>query len=130
MKTPNKYFSIVILFAFLSISSEIFAQVGIKATGAITPDASSMLDIQSTSKGVLIPRMLTSERTAISTPANGLLVYDTTTNSFWFFNGTIWVELAAATNYVDLTTNQTVGGMKTFTGDLTPAGRLMIPMGK
>lgn len=136
MKNINKGFLSLLVIAFLTLNTVSFAQVAI-GTGMVTPDDSSMLDIQSNAKGVLIPRMSTSDRTtAIASPANGLLVYDTTTNSFWFFNGTVWVNLASAGNYVDLTTNQTVGGMKTFTngvtveGMLTPKGRLMIPMGE
>lgn len=50
------------------------AQTGI---GTTTPDASAKLDITSTSKGFLIPRMTTVQRSAISSPANGLLVYQT-----------------------------------------------------
>lgn len=52
----------------------IHAQVGINTT---TPDASAALDIVSTNKGVLIPRVTTAQRISISTPAPGLLVYDT-----------------------------------------------------
>ena len=51
-----------------------------------------MLEITSTTKGFLMPRMTTTERTAIATPANGLQVYDTTTNSYWYYNGTAWVK--------------------------------------
>jgi hypothetical protein len=68
------------------------AQVGINTTGA-TPDPSSMLDVNSSSKGVLIPRMTTSSRIAITSPAKGLLVYDSSLNNFWFHNGTSWNEL-------------------------------------
>lgn len=52
----------------------IHAQVGINT---ITPDESAALDITSTNKGILIPRMTTAQRTAIITPASGLIVYDT-----------------------------------------------------
>jgi len=69
------------------------AQVGI---GTPTPSPSSMLDITSTTKGLLMPRMTTGQRTAIPSPATGLQVYDTTTNSFWYFNGTIWVNSGAS----------------------------------
>jgi uncharacterized protein (TIGR02145 family) len=48
--------------------------------GADAPDPSAMLDIQSTSKGLLPPRMTTAERNAISNPATGLLVFNTTLN--------------------------------------------------
>lgn len=62
-------------------------QVGINTT---TPDPSSILDINSTSRGVLIPRMTTSERNAILNPATGLLVYDNQLNKFLGYNGTQW----------------------------------------
>ena len=75
----------------LFINNNLMAQVGI---GTISPDASSILDIQSTSKGMLIPRMETSDRTSISSPANGLLVFDTNTQSFWFYNFNVWKELS------------------------------------
>lgn len=70
-----------------------FAQsVGINKTGD-TPDPSAMLDVQSTSSGMLIPRMSTAQRDLISQPAQGLLVFDLTTNSFWFFDSNSWIEL-------------------------------------
>lgn len=79
------------LLALFALS--VHAQVGI---GTITPDASSQLDIQSTSKGLLIPRMLDSERAGIATPATGLLVYQTNgTPGFYYYTGTEWVPLKA-----------------------------------
>lgn len=81
----------------LLISTNSSAQnVAINATGA-APNASAMLDITSTTMGVLIPRMTTAQRGAIAAPATGLQVYDTTTGSFWYFNGTIWVQFATGT---------------------------------
>jgi len=59
-----------------------------------SPLASAILDVASTTKGILIPRMSTTERNAIAAPANGLLVYDITTNSFWFRKASAWVELS------------------------------------
>ena len=76
------------LFACLLLGSGVtYAQVGV---GTTTPNASSMLEITSTTKGFLMPRMTTAERTDIATPATGLQVYDTTTNSYWYYNGTAW----------------------------------------
>lgn len=65
------------------------------------PDPSAILDVKSTVKGFLLPRMTTVQRIAISNPAIGLKVFDTTTKSFWFFNGSTWIESAtgSATNY-------------------------------
>lgn len=62
------YFLALILF---SIAAS-YAQVGI---GTTTPNMSSMLDIVSTDSGLLIPRMTLTQKTAIVTPATGLLIY-------------------------------------------------------
>ncbi len=59
-----------------------------------TPDASAILDVNSTTKGFLMPRMTTLQRNAIAGPAEGLKVFDTNTKSFWFYNGTTWAQLA------------------------------------
>lgn len=59
-----------------------------------TQDASAVVDIQSTKKGMLIPRMNTPQRTGIASPAKGLLVFDNTTSSFWYYDGDTWVSLA------------------------------------
>ena len=58
------------------------------------PDVSAILDVQSTAKGVLVPRMTEAQRTAIATPANGLLVFDTDFGSFFFYNGSEWASLS------------------------------------
>ena len=62
-----------ILFLLL-ISVKVFSQTGI---GTTTPNASAKLEIASTDKGLLIPRMTAAQRTTIATPANGLLVFQT-----------------------------------------------------
>ena len=96
MKTINKYFLSAMVIAFLTINTEVFAQVAIGTAADITPDNSAMLDIQSNAKGVLIPRMTEAQRTGISAPATGLLVFDTTYGSFWYFS-TVWTELSIGT---------------------------------
>lgn len=85
---------IIILF-FISISINVVSQnVGINSTGA-SPNASAMLDIVSTSSGLLVPRMTAALKTAIATPATGLLIYQTDAGTqgigFYFYNGTAWV---------------------------------------
>ena len=76
------------------------AQTGSVGIGTTTPNSSAALDIQSSTKGMLIPRMTTVQRNLIATPAAGLLVYDNTTNSFWFRNASDWVELTDSTNNI------------------------------
>ena len=66
-----------------------FAQVGI---GTTSPNSAASLDIVSTDSGFLMPRMNTTERMDITSPPAGLQVYDTTTNSIWFYNGTTWFD--------------------------------------
>ncbi len=61
-----------------------------------TIDASAIVDITSTTKGALKPRMTTTQRDAIGTPATGLEIYNTTTNTPNFYNGTSWVSSAVA----------------------------------
>lgn len=75
----------------LSTVPALAQNVAINGTGA-APAASAMLDVSSTTMGILIPRMSTAQRTAIAAPATGLEVYDTTTGTFWYYNGTVWVE--------------------------------------
>jgi hypothetical protein len=58
--------------------------------GTTAPNASAKLDISSTTQGFLPPRMTTTQRDAISTPAAGLVIYNSTTNKHQGYNGTIW----------------------------------------
>tara|TARA_R110000850_G_scaffold199977_1_gene326160 strand:- start:65647 stop:67143 length:1497 start_codon:yes stop_codon:yes gene_type:complete len=85
----NRIFLLVCLNLFFFTSN---AQVGI---GTVDPDPSAMLDVSSTSQGILAPRMTTAQRVAISNPANGLLVYDLDERSFYFYEETVpeWVRL-------------------------------------
>lgn len=80
----------------LLVAATAQAQVAI---GIASPAASAMLDVTSTSKGMLIPRMTTANRTGIASPATGLQVYDTDLNQFYFYNGTAWTAFANNTNY-------------------------------
>ncbi|MCX7862703.1 MAG: fibronectin type III domain-containing protein [Bacteroidales bacterium] len=86
---------IIFLLACLLLSSLLFSQISINTTGA-NPDNSAMLDIQSTSKGLLIPRMTTTQRNSISNPANSLLIFNTTTNCFEWYNSSFsqWVQIS------------------------------------
>ena len=74
---------------------------GSLAVGTATPAASAILDIQSTNKGVLVPRLTTAQRTAISSPAAGLLVYDSNLQNFFFHNGTSWTQIGSGSGDAD-----------------------------
>lgn len=80
--TLQSHKTVFLLFFFL-ITLTGNAQIGI---GTTVPDATSVLDITSTTKGILAPRMTTVQRNAIVTPAQGLLVYDTDLKAFYYFS--------------------------------------------
>jgi len=76
-----------LIFSLLLVPAFSQAQnVGISDSEAsFTPDNSAALEIKSTSRGVLVPRLTTAQRNAISTPAEGLLVYDNELDYFFFY---------------------------------------------
>lgn len=76
----------------MSSTCAITGAVGIG--GAAT--ASAALTVTSTTKGFLPPRMTTTERNAIATPAAGLVVYNSTTNKLNFYNGSAWEAVTSA----------------------------------
>jgi hypothetical protein len=96
MKSKLKLLTLLMMMLILSFSNpKIAAQsMGISST-SITPDASSILEIRTTTKGVLIPRMTKAERDLINFPANGLMIYNTSASRFNFYNGSAWVILVS-----------------------------------
>jgi hypothetical protein len=78
--------TILLLFVLSLIAKVALTQVAINETGN-TADSSAILDISSSNKGMLVPRMTSINRTSIQNPVDGLLVFDITTNSFWYYNG-------------------------------------------
>jgi hypothetical protein len=88
--------------AAVVLTASTYGQVGI---GTTTPAASAALDITSTTQGFLIPRMLAGDRTAIDTPATGLMVYQTDgTAGFYYYNGSSWSEVAATSKTYSVNT--------------------------
>ena len=65
---------------------------GVVVIGTASPNASAILQTDSTTKGFLPPRMTTTQKNAITTPPAGLQVYDTTLNQMSYYNGTTWVN--------------------------------------
>lgn len=71
-----------------------YSQTGI---GTTTPDPSAQLDVTSTDKGVLVPRMTEAQKNGISSPATGLLIFQTDGSSpgFYYYNGSMWVPFTS-----------------------------------
>ena len=84
----SAYATSILFFVFTAVH----AQVGI---GTSSPSTSAQLDVYSTTRGFLPPRMTTAERSAISSAVAGLVVYNTTISQLEYFNGTGWVALVA-----------------------------------
>jgi hypothetical protein len=85
--------AITVVFISLLQSFESKAQVTIGSSAA--PHSSAVLDLQSTTRGFLPPRMTSAQRNAIGTPAPGLVVFDTDVNQLFFFDGAQWLPLSA-----------------------------------
>jgi hypothetical protein len=95
-----KFLKIIIILA-LGITLNCSAQQGVSINSAgAPPDNSAMLDVNSTLKGVLVPRMTEAQKLAITNPANGLLIYQTdNVIGFWYYDATIpaWVQAIGPT---------------------------------
>jgi trimeric autotransporter adhesin len=107
-------FAFFIFFHFSVISQN---NVGI---GTLTPAPSALLDLQAADKGLLIPRTDTTVINALGTPATGLLIYQTSSNTFYYFDGTYWRTLATSSggtsNAWDLTGNAGTNPSANFIG--------------
>lgn len=88
MNTYKKWACLIIIMMSL-LPTLLNAQVGFNAAGN-DPDPSAMLDVSSTNKGILLPRMTAAQRDAISNPADGLIVFVTDDNNFYYFDGIKW----------------------------------------
>lgn len=97
MKKINVLIAAILMIASFSLT----AQVAI-TTGGGSADASAMLDVQSTSKGFLPPRMTEVQRDLIGTPVAGLMIYNTTTNNPNYFNGTVWISVDGTSGAVSI----------------------------
>src|SRR5215831_13815278 len=74
-----------------------FPSSGAVGVGTTSPNSSSLLEIKSTSKGILIARMTLTQRNAIASPATGLLIYQTnSTPGFYYYTGAAWTAVAPA----------------------------------
>ncbi len=83
---------IILLTILLAISLSVSAQISISTDGS-EPDSSAVLDVKSTTQGVLLPRMTNEERDAIHNPATGLIIYNIEELIIQVFDGTSWKYL-------------------------------------
>jgi hypothetical protein len=96
MKISNLTSLLVILFLFFTNS--LFAQVKIGGQKASAPHASAVLELADSAKGFLMPRLSKDQMAAIKTPANGLLIYNTSDDKIYVYRQSIkeWKELLMA----------------------------------
>jgi len=86
------YKGFLIILCCIAQTITVFAQgVGINNSNS-PPDGSAMLDVFSNNKGVLIPRLTTSEQLNISSPATGLLIFNNDSAYFMYFDGSYWIS--------------------------------------
>ncbi|MEI6765892.1 MAG: hypothetical protein WCM76_09645 [Bacteroidota bacterium] len=85
----NRFLLVVVSILLLS-NLQLAAQGTAINTSGTGPDSSAMLDVTSTSKGLLIPRMTQVQRLAISNPAEGLTVFQTDDGCFYYFRNGLW----------------------------------------
>ncbi|MEI6436612.1 MAG: hypothetical protein WCP32_17430, partial [Bacteroidota bacterium] len=84
----------ILTMMFLLFSRAMYSQVAINSDGS-QPDPSAMLDVKSTTRGALIPRMTQAQISMIGNPANGLVVFCTTDNKFYAYiaSANVWKEI-------------------------------------
>jgi hypothetical protein len=113
-----KYFLILTLFGFILGSQNAFSQSLAINTDGSTANASAMLDVKSTSKGLLIPRMSKTEKNTIASPATGLLIFQNAPDSlgFYYYNGSAWIWLTGTSNSWNLSGNLGTSPATNFLG--------------
>ncbi len=109
-----------LVWVFISLfgnAYQLMAQgVGINPNGD-APDNSAMLDIQSTDKGLLIPRLSTTQRDDIAAPAVSLMIYNTTTACLEWYNGDTWLQITCANNSNPCNSSVGTAGADPATGE-------------
>jgi hypothetical protein len=117
----SHYTKTILLWSFLSLLwvGKTHAQgVGVNTDNS-NPDASAILDVKSTTQGMLVPRMTQAQRNLIASPATGLLVYQTDgTAGFYFYNGTAWTSLSTASTSWETTGNTGTTEGTNFIGNI------------
>lgn len=106
---------IILIIIILTFTTTTFSQIGINTDGS-SPDASAILDVKSVDKGLLIPRMTTTQRTSIISPVEGLMVYDTDLGSLCFYRAGEWNQSLYSTSGWSLKGNADIDHTTDFLG--------------
>jgi len=94
--------------------------------GAVN-NSSALVQIDSTTRGFLLPRMTTAQMEAIATPAAGLHIFNTTLNTVCVFNGTTWIfEYAQFTTATQVSSSTTYANITELVSPVLPAGRYQV----
>ena len=102
-----------------------FPSSGAAGIGTATPNSSSLLEIKSTTKGLLIPRMTQTQRNAIASPAKGLLIYQTSnTPGFYYYDGAAWDAVSSPSTWLQNGTSVYYNAGKVGIGTNAPAYKL------
>lgn len=94
----------------------IFFNSGSVAIGGVASDSKAILDLQSTTKGFLPPRMSTAQRDGILSPTPGLMIYNNSTHTLQYYNNTKWIDLYGGTVVLD---SGTISGTVTLSKSIT-----------
>jgi len=116
MKKKSINLKAIYICFFSVLSIHLNGQIGIGVTGAVNSTAA--LEVTSTTKGLLPPRLTLTQRNAITSPASGLIIYNTTSSKLNIYEDTAWFEMSA------------INKTETFTGNKTFAGNLILPKAK
>jgi hypothetical protein len=114
MKTTLKFLAFIIIVSVYSLKAQDTTGVTIGDT-LLPPHPSAVLELKSLNKGFLTTRLSTAQRDSISNPANGLLVYDTDLNKYFYYADSLWLDLSGADYWQKADTN---GGIVYNTGNV------------
>jgi len=87
-----KLFKFIITFILINIAVMVTAQMAVNADGSAA-DNSAMLDVKSTNRGLLLPRLTTVQIIGIQNPVNGLMLYNTDSSDFYGYDGVSWIAI-------------------------------------
>lgn len=120
----SSLFLILLLFFCSGPNTRALAQSNSVGIGTLTPAPSALLDVNAADKGILVPRMTTTQRVAIASPANSLLVFDTDVSCFFYWDAvdTQWKALCAVPGVTGSSGATGATGATGSTGDTGQVG--------